>query len=48
MAKEQFQIAATAGCDLGLKWLQRLEEVGKRLLSESSSTDSVSQAKPAI
>ncbi|XP_022755121.1 uncharacterized protein LOC111303261 [Durio zibethinus] len=48
MAKEQFQIAATAGCDLGLKWLQRLEEVEKRLLSESSSTDSVSQDKPAL
>ncbi|KAL5547935.1 hypothetical protein UlMin_003166 [Ulmus minor] len=26
MAKEQFQIAAKAGCDLGLKWLERLEE----------------------
>ncbi|XVE71435.1 hypothetical protein DITRI_Ditri10aG0149700 [Diplodiscus trichospermus] len=47
-AKEQFQIAATAGCDLGLKWLQRLEEVEKHLLSESTSTDSVSQAKPVL
>lgn len=33
MAKEQFQIAATAGCDLGLKWLDRLEEEEKRLLA---------------
>ncbi|XP_041015320.1 uncharacterized protein LOC121258048 isoform X2 [Juglans microcarpa x Juglans regia] len=33
MAKEQFQIAATAGCDLGLKWLIRLEEEEKRLLA---------------
>ncbi|XP_012089535.1 uncharacterized protein LOC105647918 isoform X2 [Jatropha curcas] len=24
IAKEQFQIAAKAGCDLGLKWLQRI------------------------
>ncbi|XP_039039132.1 uncharacterized protein LOC120176912 [Hibiscus syriacus] len=48
MAKEQFQIAATAGCDLGLKWLQRIEEVEKRLLSESSSADGVSQSKPDI
>ncbi|EOY31027.1 Binding, putative isoform 2 [Theobroma cacao] len=48
MAKEQFQVAAQAGCDLGLKWLQRLEEEEKRLLRESSSTDNVSQAKPAF
>lgn len=33
MAKEQFQIAAKAGCDLGLKWLNRLEEEEKRLLA---------------
>ncbi|XP_042984409.1 uncharacterized protein LOC122313450 isoform X2 [Carya illinoinensis] len=33
MAKKQFQIAATAGCDLGLKWLDRLEEEEKRLLA---------------
>ncbi|XP_035542039.1 uncharacterized protein LOC108986475 [Juglans regia] len=33
MAREQFQIAATAGCDLGLKWLNRLEEEEKRLLA---------------
>ena len=31
MAREQFQNAAKAGCDLGLKWLQRLEEEEKRL-----------------
>ncbi|OMP01378.1 Sel1-like protein [Corchorus olitorius] len=47
MAKEQFQVAAQAGCDLGLKWLQRLEEEEKHLLSESSSTDH-SPAKPAF
>ncbi|XWS26980.1 hypothetical protein CRYUN_Cryun26dG0076500 [Craigia yunnanensis] len=47
MAKEQFQIAARAGCYLGLKWFQRLEDAEMRLLSEGSSTDSVSQAKPA-
>ncbi|KAJ9175694.1 hypothetical protein P3X46_014225 [Hevea brasiliensis] len=39
MAKEQFQVAARAGCDLGLKWLQRLEEEEKHLLAESSSKD---------
>lgn len=33
MAREQFQKAAEAGCDLGLKWLQRLEEEEKRLLT---------------
>ncbi|XP_050212094.1 uncharacterized protein LOC126662228 [Mercurialis annua] len=33
-AKEQFRIAAKAGCDLGLKWLQRIEEEEKQLLSE--------------
>ncbi|KAH7546415.1 hypothetical protein FEM48_Zijuj01G0198500 [Ziziphus jujuba var. spinosa] len=33
MAKKQFQIAATAGCDLGLKWLERLEEEERRLLT---------------
>ncbi|KAJ7956669.1 Protein sel-1 1 like [Quillaja saponaria] len=32
MAREQFQIAAKAGSDLGFKWLQRLEEEEKRLL----------------
>ncbi|CAH2065889.1 unnamed protein product [Thlaspi arvense] len=34
MAKEQFQIAARAGCDLGLKWLQRLEQEEKLVESE--------------
>ncbi|KAK6137717.1 hypothetical protein DH2020_028552 [Rehmannia glutinosa] len=33
MAREQFEIAASAGCDLGLKWLNRLEEEEKILLS---------------
>ncbi|KAE9462724.1 hypothetical protein C3L33_05362, partial [Rhododendron williamsianum] len=33
MAREQFEIAAGAGCDLGFKWLQRLEEEEKRLLA---------------
>lgn len=32
MAREQFQIAAKAGCDLGFRWLQRLEEEGGKLL----------------
>lgn len=31
-AREQFQIAAKAGCDLGFRWLQRLEEKGGNLL----------------
>ncbi|RDX88327.1 hypothetical protein CR513_30100, partial [Mucuna pruriens] len=34
MAREKFQIAAKAGCDLGFKWLARLEEEEKRLLTE--------------
>uniref|UniRef100_A0A803MQC4 Uncharacterized protein n=1 Tax=Chenopodium quinoa TaxID=63459 RepID=A0A803MQC4_CHEQI len=34
LAKEQFQIAANTGCDLGLKWLSRIEEEEKNLLSE--------------
>ncbi|KNA25028.1 hypothetical protein SOVF_009670 [Spinacia oleracea] len=34
LAKEQFQIAANAGCDLGFKWLSRIEEEEKHLLSE--------------
>ncbi|XP_031250199.1 uncharacterized protein LOC116108063 [Pistacia vera] len=42
MAKEQFEVAARAGCDLGLKWLQRLEEEEKRLLTENSSPATVS------
>ncbi|KAF7153848.1 hypothetical protein RHSIM_Rhsim01G0074500 [Rhododendron simsii] len=33
MARKQFEIAAGAGCDLGFKWLQRLEEEEKRLLA---------------
>lgn len=39
MAKQQFQIAAEAGCDLGLKWLQRLEEAEAHLMTGNSSTD---------
>ncbi|XP_058751519.1 uncharacterized protein LOC131624597 isoform X3 [Vicia villosa] len=34
MAKEKFQIAAKAGCDLGIKWLARLEEEENRLLTQ--------------
>ncbi|CAO2841287.1 unnamed protein product [Amaranthus hypochondriacus] len=34
LAKQQFLIAANAGCDLGFKWLSRLEEEEKRILSE--------------
>ncbi|KAF8400668.1 hypothetical protein HHK36_013968 [Tetracentron sinense] len=33
MAKEQFEIAAKAGCDLGLKWLKRLEDEEKLYIS---------------
>ncbi|OVA00449.1 Sel1-like [Macleaya cordata] len=29
LAKEQFEIAAKAGCDLGLQWLKRLEDEEK-------------------
>ncbi|KAF7838694.1 Sel1-like protein [Senna tora] len=36
MAREKFQIAAKAGCDLGFRWLERLEEEEKRLLTEQS------------
>ncbi|GKV06385.1 hypothetical protein SLEP1_g18285 [Rubroshorea leprosula] len=43
MAKEQFQIAARAGCDLGLKWLKRVEEEEERLLTENSSSHTVSE-----
>ncbi|XP_058010289.1 uncharacterized protein LOC110649332 isoform X2 [Hevea brasiliensis] len=39
MAKEHFLVAAKAGSALGLKWLPRLEEVEKRLLTERSSKD---------
>ncbi|KAL6556290.1 hypothetical protein OROGR_005578 [Orobanche gracilis] len=35
-AKERFEIAATAGCDLGLKWLNKLEEEEKILLNSYS------------
>lgn len=31
MAKEYFQIAAKSGCELGFKWLQRIEEEEKQL-----------------
>ncbi|KAG4922471.1 hypothetical protein JHK85_052145 [Glycine max] len=34
MAREKFQIAAKAGCELGFKWLARLEEEEKRALTE--------------
>ncbi|XP_019189490.1 PREDICTED: uncharacterized protein LOC109183914 [Ipomoea nil] len=33
LAREQFEMAVEAGCDLGLRWLKRLEEEEKRLLS---------------
>ncbi|KAK4265226.1 hypothetical protein QN277_026307 [Acacia crassicarpa] len=39
MAREKFQIAAKAGCDLGFRWLERLEEEEKRPLSESHPTE---------
>ncbi|KAI4352604.1 hypothetical protein L6164_006840 [Bauhinia variegata] len=34
MARGKFHVAAKAGCDLGFKWLERLEEEEKRLLEE--------------
>jgi hypothetical protein len=37
MAKEQFQIAARAGCDLGLKWLQRVEQEEKLVMKEEDN-----------
>ncbi|KAF2618504.1 hypothetical protein F2Q68_00041981, partial [Brassica cretica] len=37
LAKEQFQVAARAGCDLGLKWLQRLEQEEKLLLNQEDN-----------
>ncbi|CAA7032860.1 unnamed protein product [Microthlaspi erraticum] len=37
MAKEQFQIAARAGCDLGLKWLQRVEQEEKLVMNEEDN-----------
>ncbi|KAK4415623.1 hypothetical protein Salat_2669700 [Sesamum alatum] len=33
LARQQFEIAANAGSDLGLKWLQRLDKEEKNLLS---------------
>ncbi|KAK2658827.1 hypothetical protein Ddye_005360 [Dipteronia dyeriana] len=42
MAKEQFEVAARAGSDLGLKWLQRLEEEEKYLQAQNSSTETPS------
>ncbi|KAL9440448.1 hypothetical protein AB3S75_019165 [Citrus x aurantiifolia] len=40
-AKEQFEVAAQAGCNLGLRWLQRIEEEEKRLLTESSPIETL-------
>ncbi|CAJ1940335.1 unnamed protein product [Sphenostylis stenocarpa] len=34
MAREKFHIAAKAGCELGFKWLARLEEEEKREITE--------------
>ncbi|GAB2216052.1 hypothetical protein Droror1_Dr00023819 [Drosera rotundifolia] len=34
LAKEQFSIAAKAGCDLGFKWLSRLEQEEKQQVSQ--------------
>ncbi|XP_024182729.1 uncharacterized protein LOC112187975 [Rosa chinensis] len=39
MARERFQIAAKAGCDLGLKWLERLDEEEKHLLTENEMVE---------
>ncbi|PRQ18399.1 hypothetical protein RchiOBHm_Chr7g0205611 [Rosa chinensis] len=34
MARERFQITAKPGCDLGQKWLERLDEEENYLLTE--------------
>lgn len=34
-AKEQFQVAAEAGSDLGLRWLKRLEDIEKSQAQEA-------------
>ncbi|KAK9947596.1 hypothetical protein M0R45_003212 [Rubus argutus] len=39
MARERFHISAKAGCDLGLKWLERLEEEEKHLLTGNESVE---------
>ena len=44
LAKEQFQVAAKAGCNLGLKWLQSLEEEEQQLLAESDTKDTLLQS----
>lgn len=36
LAKEQFQLAADAGCDLGLRWLKRLSDSEKLQLQGGS------------
>ena len=36
MARDQFEIAANAGCDLGLKWLKLLDEEEKKKTGMSS------------
>lgn len=33
LAKKQFEIAAKAGCDLGFRWLERLEKEEKRVMA---------------
>lgn len=33
MAREQFRSAANAGCDLGLQWLKRLDDIEKKKLT---------------
>ncbi|KAL8141624.1 hypothetical protein V2J09_014656 [Rumex salicifolius] len=38
-ARKQFQIAAKAGCDLGFKWLNKLEDDEKQRLTVQSLTD---------
>lgn len=37
MARKQFEIAARTGCDLGFKWLERLDEEEKRLRAETET-----------
>ncbi|GAA0148736.1 hypothetical protein LIER_08097 [Lithospermum erythrorhizon] len=41
MAREQFEIAAKAGSDLGFKWLKRIEEEEKRVLASQATEPAV-------
>lgn len=42
MARKQFEIAAKAGCELGFRWLKRLEEEEKRLMASIAKNSTAS------